>query len=651
MRRAPHRFIEGCLIAAHGIQSQSVFIYIRGEYLTEYEVLSRRRGRGARRRRLRRLRRRRPPRRRRLHLRRGVGAARLARGQARPAAAPPAVPAGDRPLRRPDARQQRPDDRQRPRDPRARRRGLLGARRRGCAGHRRLLALRQRQQARELRAPARDDAARADLRARPRRRRRTRPEGDHPRRLVGAGLHAGPDRRPARLRRRPGRRLVPRLGGDHRRGRPRLHGAARAAGGEVLHARVMRQVHALPRGDALARPAARADRGRRGHAVRPRPRCGTSATGSSASRSARSATSPSTASRATWTSSTTSSSATWTRAAARSAAHRRSTGSWRRATPTSTRTCRWCPHELGRAGHARRRRRRGAGAEGPRPGRDRGRRGHRDPGVLLRAADRAADRRLPHVPRRGRGPGEAPGRLHADRAGRDGRADRADVREGGRRPERDARVHPRQPPARLPGLRQGRRVPAAGPDVPLRARQHADDVSEADVRQADPDQPADRARPRALHPLLPLHALLRRGLGGRPADRAQPRRAVRDRDLRGRAVPRPVHRQRDRALSRSARSPRRRTGSRRGPGRSRTSRPCAACARSAATSRRRRARGRSSGSSPATIRRSTAAGSATRAGSRTATCRRRIVSSTRCARPLPGTRSSRGTTRWTRPRR
>ena len=41
MRRTPHRFIEGCLIAAHGIQSKNVFIYIRGEYLTEYEVLSR----------------------------------------------------------------------------------------------------------------------------------------------------------------------------------------------------------------------------------------------------------------------------------------------------------------------------------------------------------------------------------------------------------------------------------------------------------------------------------------------------------------------------------------------------------------------------------------------------------------------------------
>jgi NADH-quinone oxidoreductase subunit F len=39
MRRVPHRFIEGCLIAAHAIQSANVFIYIRGEYLAEYEVL------------------------------------------------------------------------------------------------------------------------------------------------------------------------------------------------------------------------------------------------------------------------------------------------------------------------------------------------------------------------------------------------------------------------------------------------------------------------------------------------------------------------------------------------------------------------------------------------------------------------------------
>ena len=36
MARVPHRLIEGCLIAAHAIESRDVFIYIRGEYLTEY---------------------------------------------------------------------------------------------------------------------------------------------------------------------------------------------------------------------------------------------------------------------------------------------------------------------------------------------------------------------------------------------------------------------------------------------------------------------------------------------------------------------------------------------------------------------------------------------------------------------------------------
>src|SRR5262245_53611776 len=39
MLRVPHRLIEGCLITAHGIRSQNVFIYIRGEYLAEFEVL------------------------------------------------------------------------------------------------------------------------------------------------------------------------------------------------------------------------------------------------------------------------------------------------------------------------------------------------------------------------------------------------------------------------------------------------------------------------------------------------------------------------------------------------------------------------------------------------------------------------------------
>jgi NADH-quinone oxidoreductase subunit F len=39
MLRVPHRLIEGCLITAYAIQSRNVFIYIRGEYLREFEVL------------------------------------------------------------------------------------------------------------------------------------------------------------------------------------------------------------------------------------------------------------------------------------------------------------------------------------------------------------------------------------------------------------------------------------------------------------------------------------------------------------------------------------------------------------------------------------------------------------------------------------
>jgi NADH-quinone oxidoreductase subunit F len=40
MARVPHRLIEGCLIAAHAIESTDVFIYIRGEYLAEYAILA-----------------------------------------------------------------------------------------------------------------------------------------------------------------------------------------------------------------------------------------------------------------------------------------------------------------------------------------------------------------------------------------------------------------------------------------------------------------------------------------------------------------------------------------------------------------------------------------------------------------------------------
>jgi NADH-quinone oxidoreductase subunit F len=39
MLRVPFRFLEGCLIAAHAIDSRHVFVYIRGEYEREFETL------------------------------------------------------------------------------------------------------------------------------------------------------------------------------------------------------------------------------------------------------------------------------------------------------------------------------------------------------------------------------------------------------------------------------------------------------------------------------------------------------------------------------------------------------------------------------------------------------------------------------------
>jgi len=39
MSRVPHRFLEGCLIAAHAIESTRVFVYIRGEYTGPHDVL------------------------------------------------------------------------------------------------------------------------------------------------------------------------------------------------------------------------------------------------------------------------------------------------------------------------------------------------------------------------------------------------------------------------------------------------------------------------------------------------------------------------------------------------------------------------------------------------------------------------------------
>ena len=39
LSRVPHRFVEGCLITAHAVEAESVYVYIRGEYLEPYEIL------------------------------------------------------------------------------------------------------------------------------------------------------------------------------------------------------------------------------------------------------------------------------------------------------------------------------------------------------------------------------------------------------------------------------------------------------------------------------------------------------------------------------------------------------------------------------------------------------------------------------------
>ena len=96
--------------------------------------------------------------------------------------------------------------------------------------------------------------------------------------------------------------------------------------------------------------------------------------------------------------------------------------------------------------------------------------------------------------------------------------DRVQARAGGGR-----RVPARQPPARLPGLRQGRRVPAAGHLVRLGRRALALHRAQAPLREAARAVAADRDRPRALHPLLPLRALQPGDLRGLPAG---PRRSA-----------------------------------------------------------------------------------------------------------------------------
>ena len=151
MLRTPHALLEGILIVMNVLRLTRAYIYIRGEYLTEAEVLEAAiaAGAGGRLRRRGRARRLRPgdhgaPRRRRLHLRRGDGAARIAQRLPRPAEREAPVPGGVGRIRAADAAQQRRDHRDDPGDPAPRRRGVQGARHRAERRHARDVDLRAR---------------------------------------------------------------------------------------------------------------------------------------------------------------------------------------------------------------------------------------------------------------------------------------------------------------------------------------------------------------------------------------------------------------------------------------------------------------------------------------------------------------------------
>ncbi len=131
---------------------------------------------------------------------------------------------------------------------------------------------------------------------------------------------------------------------------------------------------------------------------------------------------------------------------------------------------------------------------------------------------------------------------------RDGHGRPHPHRAGQARPERGGRVPARQPPARLPRLRQGRRVPAAGHHAGLGPGQEPGDRRKAPLPEAGRTLAAGRDRPRALHPLLPLRSLQPGGLRGRPAAAAGARRPHLRRHLRRPPLRRALPRQHHRAL-------------------------------------------------------------------------------------------------------
>ena len=245
------------------------------------------------------------------------------------------------------------------------------------------------------------------------------------------------------------------------------------------------------------------------------------------------------------------------------------------------------------------------------------------PALLLAQPDELG-RHVPHVPRRGRQRPRPAAHAVVHGHGRPGHEGRHRVGDDEAGPGGHPRAAARQPPARLPGVRQGRRVPAAGPGVQPRSRREPLRRGEAALREADPDQRPRPARPRALHPVRPLHPLRRRGRR-RPADQLHPpRQPDPGADVPRRAVRVVLLGQHRADLPGRRADGRRRTASRPGRGTSSRSRARARRARSAAASSCSRAATSSCATSASTPTRSTGAGCATAAGStsRPSNCRR-----------------------------
>ena len=273
MQKNPHLLIEGMVIAAYAAGINRAFIYIRGEYAEQADILDAAvaeaearpgptsDGPAARR----------PPRRGRVHLRRGDRAARLARGQARQPAPQAAVPGQPGPLPGPDAHQQRRDARDRPAHHRDGRRGVREDRHRDLDGHEARLGVRQR-------------AAAGQLRDRARHRRRGRSSTTSPagRPRAARSSSGSPAARARRSCTKDDLDLAYDFDTMAKAGSMLGSGAIIVVDdsnsvvdvalkvAKFYAPRVVRQVLAVPRGHELDREDDRADAGRRGHADGPR---------------------------------------------------------------------------------------------------------------------------------------------------------------------------------------------------------------------------------------------------------------------------------------------------------------------------------------------------------------------------------------------